>query len=169
MHSRILLIGFMGSGKTTLGSRLARSLNYEFVDMDQLIEETAGLSIPGIFKEHGEGMFRKWEQKILDELSKREGLVISTGGGAPCLGNMMDQMKQCGTTIYIYLSPETLHSRLLKSRTERPLLKDKSESELMVYIKKLLEEREPYYKQASLIVDGEKLTVDTLTKVLRSS
>ncbi len=169
MHSRVLLIGFMGSGKTTLGSRLARSLNYDFVDMDQLIEKNAGMSIPDIFNEHGEAIFRKWEQKTLDELCKRELLVISTGGGAPCQSSMMEQMNQCGTTVYIYLSAETLLSRLQKSRTERPLLKDKSENELMEYIKWLLKEREHFYKKASLIVDGEKLTVDTLTKILKST
>lgn len=168
MKSRIFLIGFMGSGKTTLGSRLARSLGYQFVDMDQLIVETAGMSIPEIFREHGESMFRKWEGKILDELSAREKVVISTGGGAPCHGDMMERMKQAGTTIYIQLPVSTLKERLLKSRTERPLLKGKSEEELEHFISTLLEERTPYYAKAHYSVDGVNLTVDSLTRILQA-
>ena len=92
MESRIFLIGFMGSGKSTLGSTLARKIGYGFVDMDHLIEETAGMTIQGIFSEHGEKVFRKWEHDILLELCKRENLVVSTGGGAPCHDHMMEVM-----------------------------------------------------------------------------
>ena len=83
MDTRIFLIGFMGSGKSTLGAQLARRVDYKFIDMDHLIEETAEMSIPEIFNEHGEEVFRKWEHDILYELCRRENLVISTGGGAP--------------------------------------------------------------------------------------
>jgi shikimate kinase len=169
MQSRIFLIGFMGSGKSTLGSRLARKIGYDFVDMDNLIEETSGMTVPGIFSEHGEEVFRKWEHDILLELCQREKVVVSTGGGAPCHGDMINNMNNHGTTIYIQLAPEALKGRLLNSKTERPLIKGKSESELLEFIEALLKKREIYYSQASYIVDGVNLQIDTLVEVLERS
>jgi shikimate kinase len=169
MESRIFLIGFMGSGKSTLCGKLARKLGYECVDMDKLIEETSGMSIPGIFIEHGEKVFRKWERDILNELCQREKIVVSTGGGAPCHEDMIDVMNRNGTTIYIQVPPAALLERLVRSRTERPLLKNKTPEELRVYIETLLAEREPYYLQAQLKVDGIYLNTDTLAGILKKS
>ena len=169
MNTRIFLIGFMGSGKSTLGSKLARRIGYHFIDMDQLIEETAEISIPAIFNEHGEEVFRKWEHDILLELCRREKLVISTGGGAPCHSRMMDLMNAHGTTIYIQLSPEALKDRLIRSRTERPLIKGKTEPELLDFITVLLEQREKFYNRAQHIVDGMNLRSEELTNLLLNS
>lgn len=169
MNSRIFLIGFMGSGKSTLGAKLARQLGYQFADMDQLIEETAEMSIPAIFEEHGEEVFRKWELDILTELCRRENLVISTGGGAPCHSNLMDLMNRHGTSIYIQLSPEALRDRLIRSRTERPLIRGKSESELLDFIKILLEKREIFYKQATHTIDGISIRTEELARLLQES
>ena len=169
MKERIFLIGFMGSGKTTLGSRLARKMGYDFVDMDQLIEETAGMSVQEIFTEHGEKVFRKWEHDILLELTQRKKIVVSTGGGAPCYGDMMSIMKSAGQTVYIKLSPEALKDRLTHSKTKRPLIKGKSGEELMEFISTLLEEREAYYNQAKFIIDGMNLTPDQLAVHLKES
>ena len=166
MDSRIYLIGFMGSGKSTHGKMLARKIGYLYADMDQLIEDTAEMTIPGIFKEHGEAVFRKWEHDILLELNKRDHVVISTGGGAPCHGNMMQLMNEHGTTIYIRLSPEVLKDRLLRSPTERPLIQGKSEAELLEFVTLLLAERETYYKQAKLTVEGLNLQMDDLVALL---
>jgi len=169
MNSRIFLIGFMGSGKSTLGSKLAHRIGYNFIDMDRLIEETAELSVPEIFSEHGEEVFRKWESDILHELCHREKVVIATGGGAPCHSRLMDLMNNHGTTVYIRLSPEELKSRLIRSRTERPLIKGKSEEELIAYIHKLLEQREKYYNSASMVVDGINLQSEELARQLLDS
>lgn len=169
MKTRIFLIGFMGSGKSTLGAKLARRIDYHFIDMDQLIEDTAELSIPAIFSEHGEEVFRKWEHDILLELCHREKLVISTGGGAPCHSQMIDLMNTNGTTIYIKLAPEALKDRLIRSRTERPLIQGKSESELLDFITVLLEKREPFYNQATHIVDGINLQSEELAQLLLNS
>ncbi len=169
MDTRIFLIGFMGSGKSTLGSKLARRIAYQFVDMDHLIEETAELSIPEIFNEHGEEVFRKWEHDILLELCCREKLVIATGGGAPCHSQMMDIMNAHGSTIYIQLSPEALKNRLINSKTERPLIKGKSESELLAFITGLLEKREVFYDQAKYIVKGIDLQAQELARLLQDS
>lgn len=166
MDSRIFLIGFMGSGKSTHGKILARKIGYQYVDMDHLIEETADMTIPRIFKEHGEEVFRKWEQDILLELNKRDRLVISTGGGAPCHGEMMQFMNDHGTTIYIQLPPEALRDRLLHSRTERPLIQGKSETELMEFITTLLAEREHFYMQARHSIDGLNLKLEDLVSLL---
>ncbi len=159
----------MGSGKSTHGKTLARKIGYQYMDMDQLIEETAEMPIPAIFQEHGEEVFRKWEHDILLELCKREGLVISTGGGAPCHGEMMQIMNKNGCTIYLELAPEALRDRLLHSRTERPLIKGKSETELLEFISNLLSEREHYYFQANHSVKGLNLKVDDLVSFLKDS
>jgi shikimate kinase len=169
MHTRIFLIGFMGSGKSTLGAQLARRLDYQFVDMDHLIEETAEMSIPEIFSDHGEEVFRKWEHDILLEVCRREKLVISTGGGAPCHSKIMDLMNANGTTIYLKLTPEALRDRLIRSKTERPLIKGKTDAELLDFITTLLEKREKFYKRASHIVDGLSLRSEDLAAILQDS
>lgn len=169
MHTRIFLIGFMGSGKSTHGKILAHRIAYQYMDMDQLIEETAEMNIPSIFKDHGEDVFRKWERDILLELNKRDRLVISTGGGAPCHGDMMEIMRAYGCTVYLKLPPEALRDRLLRSRTERPLIKGKSESELLAFISRLLAERESYYQQADYTVDGLHFKMEDLISMLEKS
>ena len=169
MNTRIFLIGFMGSGKSTLGAQLARRLEYRFVDMDRLIEDTAEMSIPEIFDEHGEEVFRKWEHDILLELCQREKLVISTGGGVPCHSGNMDLMNSRGCTIYLRLSPDALRSRLIKSRTERPLIKGKSEAELLDFIQSKLEAREEFYMRAAQVVEGLDMNAETLASLLQDS
>ena len=169
MEARIFLIGFMGSGKSTLGAKLAHRIGYHYKDMDQLIEETAEMSIPSIFKEHGEEVFRKWEHDILLELCSREKLVIATGGGAPCYNDMIRIMNDHGITIYIKLPPPALKQRLVKSKTERPLIKGKSESELLEFITSLLSEREKFYQLARHTVNGVNLEIDELVDLLGGS
>jgi shikimate kinase len=167
MESRIFLIGFMGSGKSTLGAKLARKIQYDHVDMDTLIEETAGMTIPGIFKELGEEVFRKWEHDILLELCSKEKVVISTGGGAPCHDNMMQIMNDHGATTYIKLSPEALKKRLQNSKNERPLIKGKTDEDLLDYIRSKLAEREHFYNQAKYTVEGMDLETEALIAVLQ--
>ena len=169
MYTRIFLIGFMGSGKSTFGSKLARKIGYDFVDMDHLIEETAGMTIPGIFSEHGEEVFRKWEHDILVELCRRERAVISTGGGAPCHGDMIRIMNDHGATVYIKLSPGALKDRLLHSKTQRPLIQGKSESELEDFITSLLEKRKFFYNQAKYTVDGLHMDLEALVELLMAT
>jgi shikimate kinase len=166
MHSRIFLIGFMGSGKSTLGSSLARKLGYAHVDMDRLIEETAEMTVPDIFSEHGETVFRKWEQDILMELCQRDNIVVSTGGGAPCHHNLIEVMNRFGATVYIRLDPKALQARLLRSKTERPLIRGKSEDELLQYIREKLKEREPFYLKATYVVNGASLKAEQLADLI---
>jgi len=137
--------------------------------MDQMIEETAGMSVPEIFKDLGEEVFRSWEDKILQELCKKEMVVIASGGGAPCHGTMISTMNANGVTVYIKLSPEVLKDRLTRARVERPLIRGKSEPELLQYIKTTLEAREAFYSQANYIVDGDKLDLENLAKHLKEA
>ena len=157
----------MGSGKTTVGSKLAREMGYEFVDMDQLIEETAGMTVAGIFSDLGEEVFRKWERDILQELCRREKVVVATGGGAPCHGTMMSTMNNKGDTVYINLTPEALLDRLTQSKIDRPLIRGKSKDELLHFITTLLETRENFYNRARYIVDGIRLDPERLAQHLK--
>lgn len=168
MHTRIFLIGFMGSGKTTLGRKLANNFGYDFVDMDHLISQTSGMTIPGIFSEHGEELFRKWETDVLHEIIKKEQLVIATGGGAPCHHNNLDVMNANGLTVYLQLPPEAIRDRLVNSKTERPLVKGKSGEELLQFIKELLQTREKFYLKSKMVVNGMDLDAGELAEMIRN-
>ena len=145
---RIYLIGYMGCGKSTLGRSLATHLNLQFVDMDHYIEMRNHKTIPQIFAEEGEAEFRKKERKALEELSEFGDIVIATGGGAPCFFDNIDLMNNSGKTIYLNIDPSILADRLLKSKTERPLIKGKSKEELTAFINDTLSKRNQFYKQA---------------------
>jgi shikimate kinase len=154
MHTRIFLLGFMGSGKSTHGRKIAQMMGYDFVDMDLWIEEVNGMTVPEIFNTRGEPFFREQEHIAIENLSKLERVVVATGGGAPCHGNNMELMKRSGLTIYLKLSPEALLSRLKVSKNKRPLLEGKSEEEMRQTIVEMLSERESFYAGADMIIDG---------------
>lgn len=154
MHSRIYLIGFMGSGKTTHGKQIARMMGYDFLDVDQWIVEQEGKTIPGIFAEEGESRFRELETAAINEISKMQKVVVATGGGLPCHADNLQKLKGSGLTVYLKLSPEALLSRLKASKTKRPLLEGKTEEEMYASIRKMLAEREPWYSKADMIIDG---------------
>lgn len=154
MPDRIYLIGFMGSGKTSHGKQIARMMSYEFRDMDTWIEERTGKTVSQIFKEDGEPYFRQKETEAIMALSQLEKVVIATGGGAPCFGANLELMKATGLVVYLQLTPAALLSRLKDSPTERPLLAGKSEEEMLETITGMLEQREPLYNKAHMIIDG---------------
>ena len=124
----------------------------------------AGNNVPAA---KSEDVFRKWEHDILLELCTREQVVISTGGGAPCHNDMMQIMNAHGATVYIELNPEALKTRLQHSRTERPLIKGKTDADLLNYIKSKLAEREYYYTQARHRIDGVNLKAGALITLLQ--
>lgn len=154
MHARIYLIGFMGSGKTTHGKQIARMMGYDFLDVDQWIVEREGKTIPGIFAEDGEARFRELETAAIREISNMQKVVVATGGGLPCHAGNMQLLKDSGLTVYLKLPPEALLSRLKVSKTKRPLLEGKSEAEMYNTIRRMLSEREPWYNQADMTIDG---------------
>ncbi len=154
MHTRIYLIGFMGSGKSTQGKMIARMMGYDFLDMDDWIEEQEGMTVPQIFSEYGEAYFRKKEKMAIRATGTLEKTVIATGGGAPCHGDNMELLKASGLTIYIKLTADALISRLSTAKTRRPLLEGKTDDEVRTTVKEMLNERETFYKQADMIIDG---------------
>jgi shikimate kinase len=156
MHqaTKIFLIGFMGSGKSTTGKKLASHLNWSFIDLDEKIEIMTGMKIKNIFSEKGETFFRKVESETLHGIVSETNTVISTGGGTPCFGDNMDFMISNGLTIYLTMTPARLQSRLADSSDHRPLLKDIGKEELKEYIARKLSEREKWYSRAEIIVDG---------------
>ena len=160
MMNRIFLIGYMGSGKTTIGKMLAKRLGYNFIDMDKHIEEKEFKTVAQIFAERGEPEFRLIEQKCLHEVAEFENTVISTGGGAPCFFDNIKFMNEHGLTVYLKLTPAELSNRLETSRTnKRPLLAERKGEELLEFIAEGLSKREPYYEQASHSIPGNNETI----------
>jgi len=150
---RIYLIGYMGSGKSTVGKGLAKALNLSFIDMDDYIEERNFKSIPQIFAEEGEDVFRLKEQKALHELSEFEDVVIATGGGAACFFDNIDVINKTGKSLYLKGSPRILAERLRNSKVERPLINGKSYEELVTFIDETLNQREKWYNQANVVLE----------------
>jgi shikimate kinase len=163
---RVYLIGFMGSGKSTAGKKLAGKLGWDFIDLDAEIEKNEGRPVRRIFSEKGEDYFRELESKTLRNLQTLKDSVISSGGGTPCFLNNLEFMKQTGKVVYLKMKPSQLKKRLEQGIEERPLLKEKSGDELVKYITKILAEREKFYLDADLIVDGMSLDINDLCKKL---
>jgi len=155
--TRLFLIGFMASGKTTLGRALARDLGLSFIDMDAYIERRYCKTIPTLFSERGEEGFRQIERIILHEVGDFEDVVISTGGGTPCFFDNIDYMNAGGTTVWLQASPDVLFTRLTISRTQRPLVAGKTPDELRAYIAAALAAREPYYVKARCTFCADQL------------
>src|SRR5690606_27089555 len=151
---RIFLTGFMGSGKTTLGAKLASKLSYPFIDLDKKIEEEAGMSIRAYFGLHGENTFRELEKKVLQNAAYPENAVIATGGGAPRCVNERDWMNTNGLTISLSMPPNAIANGLEKGKDEGALIKDLSRHELVEFIATKLEQRNPFYQQAKYILEG---------------
>jgi shikimate kinase len=162
----VFLIGFMGSGKTTLGRKLAARMNCEFIDLDHKLEQQVELSIAEYFSFFGEDAFRKLESEVLKKTIYPDDVIISTGGGLPCYFDNMDWMKANGKVVYIKLAPKTLADRLESGKEERPLLQDKHGDDLVAFIEQKLAEREVFYSQATIIADGLSLTAERLEQIL---
>ena len=167
---RIYLVGYMGCGKSTIGRKLADLLSLNFIDLDKYIEERYFKTIPIIFEEEGENGFRDKERHTLTEVSQFEDVVVGTGGGTPCFFDNMEVMNQSGITIYISPDIDTLANRILKSKTERPLISGKSREELLTFIDDALKKRSPFYEKAKIIIRGEnnldpELVIERINKL----
>jgi shikimate kinase len=162
----IFLVGFMGSGKSTVGLGLARRLGYSFIDMDARIEGEHRMSINEIFEKLGEKAFREMENNMLNEMVSLQDAVISTGGGLPCTGNNMDLINRKGVSIYLRMDPAALLNRLSRGKSRRPLIRDLSREELETFICEKLKEREPVYLRAHHIVNGLDVKLNELVEIL---
>lgn len=157
----------MGSGKTSLGKKLANKLKLQFLDLDQLVEEQERCTVTEIFDNKGEDYFRALETAVLkDSILTNTDFVLSLGGGTPCFNNNMELINQAGKSIYLKYNAGILTSRLLLAKQERPLIAGKNKEELKQFVVELLTQREPFYNQCQLIVEGNNITTDTIVKYL---
>lgn len=150
---RIILIGYMGAGKTTIGKALAREMGLEFYDLDWYIENRFQKKIPEIFAERGEEGFRIIEQKMLHEVAEFEDVIISCGGGTPCFFDNMEYMNGQGETIFLNATPSVLKEHLLMGKSQRPLIQGKTEEELEQFIQTSLQTRLPFYTKAKHTIE----------------
>ena len=151
--TRIILIGYMGAGKTTIGKALSKELGVIFYDLDWYIESRMRKTVSEIFAERGEEGFRKIEYNMLHEVAEFEDVIISCGGGTPCFFDNMDYLNQQGQVVYLKADSEVLYKHLMMAKTERPLIKGKSHDELLTFIREQLEKREPFYSKARYTLD----------------
>lgn len=165
--SVVILIGYMGSGKSTLGKKIARKLNYEFLDTDSAIEEKEGLTIAAIFEQFGEEHFRNLEHDLLLSLRGKEKIVIATGGGMPCFKGNMDLLNEMGRTFYLNRSVNELVYRLVNAKRVRPLIAGKSPDELAAFIELNLKKRNPFYQKAKYILERDQQTPEFIETVLK--
>lgn len=151
----LALIGFMGTGKTTVGHIVASLLHFQFVDTDELIQARAGCSISDIFARQGEAAFRALEWQVVSELATLKKAVISTGGGLGANQENLDSLKPHALVVCLWASPQIIWERV-GCQTNRPLLQDPNPQEK---IARLLAEREPLYRQADVLVSSEMRSI----------
>ena len=160
---RIFLIGFMGCGKTYWGKKLSEKLKMPFFDLDDKIAENEGKSIPEIFAREGEEYFRLLEKDVLHLLTEsHETFVMATGGGTPCFYNNIDYLKKKGTVVWINCSTDCLYQRLLKEKSQRPLISNIANDDLKSYIVRKYSSRKIFYQQANVILPEDNIALDQL-------
>ncbi|MCK0114861.1 shikimate kinase [Gelidibacter sp. F63206] len=163
----IVLIGYMGSGKSSVGKKLSEMVNFNFIDLDDYLEEKEKLSIAQIFETKGEIYFRKKEHLYLQEVLQLKDTVLSLGGGTPCYGNNMDTILEAegARSIYLKSSIPNLVKRLNPEKAQRPLIAHlKSDEELTEFIGKHLFERSFYYNQSNQTVVTDGKNIETIAK-----
>lgn len=157
----------MGSGKSTVGKKLAHRLNYPFIDLDDAITDFTGQSITELFNNKGEAAFREIESQVLERvLNENRNTIISLGGGTVCFGNNLSLIKSKAILVYLELPPKALFNRLVNAKKNRPLLENLIDAELEQYIQTKLGEREVYYKQAHHTFNGLSLNVEEIIQAV---
>lgn len=177
MMKRVYLIGYMGSGKTTLGKAFAQAAHLQFIDLDWYIEERMHKAIKDLFAERGEEGFRQVERNMLHEAGEFENVVIAAGGGTPCFFDNIDYMNRTGETVFLNASFEALFRRLKVAKSKRPLLSGKTDEELKKVIRNGLAERMAFYGKAKHWFPSDYLesreqiseSVEQLKKMLEES
>jgi shikimate kinase len=163
---KIVLVGYMGAGKTQLGKALAASLNIRFINSDSEIEHQTGMSIGQIFEQYGEDYFRNLEKEYLKSFDMKDPFVLATGGGTPCYNEQMTVLNSLGTTVYLLCSNDTLFSRLKLERDHRPLIAGLSDDELRESIEYRMNQREKFYQLAKINLSEKDQNVEALIRHL---
>ena len=163
INMRIFLIGFMGSGKSHVGKKLAQAIGFLFIDLDDWIEAREQRTIRQLFDAEGEAAFRQMERRALLDMAQFPSVVVACGGGTPCFFNNIEWMNDNGVTIYLQVSTDILFQRLQVDKTDRPLLRGMNEEKLRRFMEQKLAEREPFYRQASVIYEVKEATEDVAT------
>lgn len=161
---KIYLVGFMGSGKSYWGEKLATKLGLPFFDLDETIVQAEQKSVQDIFSESGEEYFRNLERDFLYSISESNeanevGFVLSCGGGTPCFFNNIEYMKRQGRVVWINPPLHILKERLVREKNKRPLLRDISDEDILLYIQKKLAERKMYYEKADVVINEEEISL----------
>tara|TARA_R110002051_G_scaffold4731_10_gene26268 strand:+ start:129 stop:641 length:513 start_codon:yes stop_codon:yes gene_type:complete len=164
---KIVLVGYMGSGKTTVGKELSKYLGFRFLDLDAYIEDGTGMKIATIFKEKGELFFRKLEhQYLLEILEKDSDIILSTGGGTPCYSGNMDIIsKHTDNVFYLKVSIPELIKRLSKEKLHRPLIAHIEDMDLAEFFGKHLFERSPFYMLAAHTIPSDGTPQDIALEI----
>ncbi len=153
----LVLIGFPGAGKTSIGKSMADQLHLSFTDLDQAIEETYHITIPYLFEKYGEFAFRRCEAFVLQKKLTEKGILIATGGGTPCFEESMTLINQSAISIYLKAPEEQLVAQLLSDYKSRPLLQGLDEAGIRQFVRNYLPLRAPYYEQAHFTMDGTEI------------
>ncbi len=157
----------MGSGKSTIGRRLAKAAAYGFIDLDELFEKTYKIGIQVFFKKYDENAFRIIEHELLKSTVSLDNLVVSTGGGTPCFFNNIEIIKKNGISVYLKMHIDSLVFRLLNSKKSRPQIKGLDEKGLLERVKNDMLFRENYYNKAHYSIKGENLELPEIIKLIR--
>ena len=160
----VFLIGYMGSGKSTIGHRLSEIMNLPFIDLDSVIEKKIGITIQNIFREKGECFFREQEQSILTSLNLDNKSIIAAGGGTPCFFDNHNFMKKMGSTVYLKVSPNELCKRL-KLDDKRPLLFN-NKLNLKDFVHEQLIEREKYYQMSDYTIESDNISINQVHELV---
>ena len=164
---KIILLGYMGTGKSTIGKALANELNLSFIDLDHTMEKQMGMTISDFFEVSGELKFRRLENEVLNNvLAENDQMILSTGGGTPCYGNNLQLMTSApkAKVFYLKASIKTLTERLLSEKDTRPLIQSIGDEDLPEFIGKHLFERSNFYLQADYVLDIDQKSVETIVK-----
>ena len=166
---KIVLLGYMASGKSTIGREISKKLDMKFIDLDDYISKREKRSISEIFKVEGEIYFRRIESLYLGEiLNSKDSFILSLGGGTPCYSNNMELiLNSDASSIYIKASIKTLVSRLIAEKNKRPLVADLDDDKLIEFVAKHLFERRFFYEQASITVNSENKSIEEIITEIR--
>ena len=168
---RLYLTGYMASGKSTLGRKIAKRTELPFLDTDKMVEEAEGAEVADIITYAGEEYFRQAERRALEQTAEYENAIISTGGGLPIWGDNQKWIEEHGVSVYIQRAPEQILSRLSEhGRQKRPKFRGKSDEELLQFMHEHLAEREPIYLKANIVFDCSQTSdneiIDQLVEIL---